>query len=173
MVNEAGDNATGPVGPELLGRLIDRHAAALELYAGGLCDCPEDVLQGALVELAGRPEAPDNAVAWLYRAVRHRAINAQRAARRRRRHEAEAARRSPPAVVGPPTGGLDAGSVTAALEGLSSDQREVIVAHVWGELTFQEIGRLIGTSDSTAHRRYQSALAAMRQKLRMPCPKKS
>ena len=157
----------------MLGRLIDRHAAALELYAAQLCDCPEDAVQEALVELAAREAAPANVVAWLYRAVRSRAMNASRAAGRRKRREAEAAAARPRAIVGPEVAGLDAEAVTAALADLPGEHREVIVAHVWGGLTFQDIGRLIGVSDSTAHRRYQAALAALREKLRIPCPKKS
>ena len=82
---------SGAVGPEFLGRLFDRHAAALELYARQLCDCSEDVVQEALIELAGQARTPDDAVAWLYRVVRNKAISALRSARRRKRHETEAA----------------------------------------------------------------------------------
>ncbi len=172
-MSEALDNATGPVGPELLGRLIDRHAAPLELYAGQWCDCPEDVVQDALVELAARREAPEHVVAWLYTAVRHRAMNAQRAGSRRKRHESEAASRRPDALVPLTADALDTEAVTAALEDLPAEQREVVVAHVWGGLTFQQIGRLSATSDSTAHRRYQAALSAIRKRLGVSCPKKS
>ena len=59
------------------------------------------------------------------------------------------------------------------LEELPAEQREVVVAHVWGGLAFRQIGDLTGTSDSTAHRRYQAALAAIRKRLRVPCPKKN
>lgn len=170
-VDQGPDNPNGPVGPELLGRLIDRHAAALELYASQLCACPEDVVQDALVQLARRREAPDQPLGWLYRAVRHGAINAERSRKRRKRHEAEAAFRRPDAIVALGPDSPDTQSVAAALESLSGEQREVVVAHVWGGLTFQQIGHLIGTSDSTAHRRYQAALAAIRKTLRIPCPK--
>ena len=91
MVNENDSNAGGAVGPEFLGRLFDRHAAALELYARQWCDCSEDVVQEALIELAGQPRTPDDAAAWLYRVVRNKAISALRSARRRKRHETVAA----------------------------------------------------------------------------------
>jgi len=168
-VSRSDDNASDPVGPELLGRLIDQHAAALELYAAQLCDCPEDVLQQALIDLARRKQAPDQVLAWLYRAVRHRALNARRSSRRRKRHEQEAAKRRSATVIGEPVGDLDAELVTAALEALPQAQREIVVAHLWGGLTFQQIGRLTGTSDSTAHRRYQQALSAIRERLRRSC----
>ena len=74
MVSGHDSNASDAIGPELLGRLLDRHAAALELYARQLCDVPEDVVQEALIELAGQPRLPDNAAAWLYRVVRNKAL---------------------------------------------------------------------------------------------------
>lgn len=163
----------GPVGPELLGRLIDQHGAALRLYASQLCDSPDDIVQEALIDLARCDEAPRQALAWLYRAVRLRAMSARRSTGRRRRHEAEAARRRPASVTGPAVGAVDAQLVTAALESLPNGQREVVVARIWGGLTFQEIGRVIGISDSAAHRRYTAALNAIRRKLGESCPKKT
>src|ERR1700733_1444149 len=74
-----------------LGRLIDRHAAALELYARQWCDTPEDVVQEAFLKLAGQGGLPDNPAARLFRVVRNGPINAATAARRRRRHESGAA----------------------------------------------------------------------------------
>ena len=81
MVNANDSNATGPVGPDLLGRLADRHAAALELYARQLCDSPQDVVQETLVQLAGLARGPDDALGWVYCVVRNRALSAARAAR--------------------------------------------------------------------------------------------
>ena len=91
MVDEANSNANGAVGTELLGRLFDRHAAVLELYARQFCDCPEDVVQETLIELAGQPHAPDDPAAWLFRVVRNKAISVWRSIERRKRHERAAA----------------------------------------------------------------------------------
>ena len=65
--------------------------------------------------------------------------------------------------------------MTSALESLPEVEREVLVARLWGGLTFQEIGQVVGTSGSTAHRRYQAALSAIREKLKVTesCPKKN
>jgi RNA polymerase sigma-70 factor, ECF subfamily len=49
-----------------------------------------------------------------------------------------------------------------ALVDLPNDQREVLVLHVWGELTFSEIGELLGVSSNTAASRYRYALAKLR-----------
>ena len=152
-------------GPELLGELIDRHAAALEFYAAGWCDCPEDVLQEVLIELAARATVPEAVLPWLYRAVRNRAINASRSRRRRKRYENEAARQRSGELTGPSGNLLDAESASDALASLPESLREPIVAHLWGGLTFREIGQLTGTSESTAHRRYQDALRQVRETL--------
>src|SRR5260370_33658517 len=81
--------------PELLGRLVDEHAAVLLLYARQWCDAPEDVVQEAFIKLAGQPREPDNPTAWLYCVVRNGALSNARAARRRRQHEPYAAAHHP------------------------------------------------------------------------------
>jgi RNA polymerase sigma-70 factor (ECF subfamily) len=52
-----------------------------------------------------------------------------------------------------------------ALLELTDEQREVTVLHVWGELTFAEIGRVLGISSNTAASRYRYALANLREKM--------
>ena len=46
-------------GPELLGRLLDEHGAALVLYARQWCASPDDVVQEALIQLARQPQVPE------------------------------------------------------------------------------------------------------------------
>src|SRR5918994_1935414 len=77
--------------PGLLGHLLDRHSATLELYARQWCETPEDVVQEAFLKLAGQGVSPSHPAAWLFRVVRNGAIAAGRSAMRRRRHEARAA----------------------------------------------------------------------------------
>jgi hypothetical protein len=71
------------MGPEELGDLIDRHAAALTLYARQWCAAPEDVVQEAFIKLAGLARVPATPAAWLHRVVRNGAISAGRAEQRR------------------------------------------------------------------------------------------
>jgi len=151
--------------PDLLGRLIDRHAPALELFARQWCDTAEDVVQEAFVKLAGQHPLPDQPAAWLFRAVRNGAINAATASRRRRRYETQAA-----AIVAvwfkpDPAPEIEPDQAQAALAALPLEQREVIVAHLWGGLTFQQIAELVGSSSSSIHRRYQAGLATLRTQL--------
>jgi RNA polymerase sigma-70 factor (ECF subfamily) len=49
-----------------------------------------------------------------------------------------------------------------ALTALPDDQREVVVLHLWGELTFSQIGDLLGVSSNTAASRYRYALGKLR-----------
>ena len=161
------------VGPELLARLIDEHAPALVLYARQWCQTPDDVVQEALVRLVEQPATPENVVGWLYRVVRNAAISASRSAARRTRRETATARRREPWFDPAPPGQLDAAAATAALDQLPLEQREVIVARLWGGLSLEQIAELTGSSTSTVHRRYQTGLAALRERLGVACPQKN
>lgn len=158
------------MGPERLGFLMDRHAAALELFARQWCVTPEDVVQDAFVKLSWQRTEPSQVVAWLYRVVRNTAISAARSERRRAFHESLAAAQVP-WFVEDASGQLDATAVTAALERLPLEQREIIVAHLWGGLTYEQIAELTGTSAATVCRRYQAGLNDLRTRLNLPCPK--
>jgi RNA polymerase sigma-70 factor (ECF subfamily) len=159
------------VGPELLAWVVDHHAAALVLFARQWCRAADDAVQEALVELAGQTQAPRDLLPWLYRVVRNKALSVSRAEQRRRRHETRSAEQREEWFVGPAEAALDGQTATEALAGLDAEQRQIVVAHLWGGLTFAEIGRLIDTSDSTAHRRYVAALAVLRERLGTVCPK--
>lgn len=159
------------MGPDELAELVDRHAAALVLYARQWCGSPEDVVQTAFLKLVRLRARPDNLVPWLYRVVRNGAIDASRAARRRQKYEAAAADRTDPWFSPPddPTG-LDARTATDALAALPAETREIVVAHLWGGLTFEQIAQTVGSSAATCYRRYAAGLAALRQKLGAECP---
>src|SRR5438876_522914 len=79
-------------------------------------------------------DPPPEVVPWLYAVTRNLARTAGRGERRRRVHEAIAAGRTPTWFVPTVGAGVDAAAATAALNGLSPDDREVIVARVWGGL---------------------------------------
>jgi RNA polymerase sigma-70 factor (ECF subfamily) len=159
---------------ELLGRLLDEHAAALELYARQWCDVPEDVVQDAFLKLASQRKLPDRPLPWLYRVVRNAAIDAGQAARRRRIHESTAACQTDPWFETAPDdrpGTIDPEEATEALRILPLAQREVIVAHLWGGLSFEQIAELTGSSSSSAHRHYTEGLTVLRERLGVSCRK--
>jgi RNA polymerase sigma factor (sigma-70 family) len=52
-----------------------------------------------------------------------------------------------------------------ALGALPNDQRQVIVLHIWGELTFSQISDLLDLSSNTVASRYRYALAKLRDSM--------
>ena len=165
--------------PERLGEWIDRLGGGLALFARQWCDSPEDVVQEAFVALTLLAEEPTDPAGWLYRAVRNRAINLGIADQRRRRREAKVGREAPrwfdpTASPGSTPHAIDPDTAQDALEALPIAEREVIVAHLWGGLTFDQVAALVGTSSSSAHRLYQLGLTRLRQELGAPpCPAKT
>lgn len=158
------------MGPDLLARLLDEHGSALVLYARTWCNMPDDVVQQALLKLVRQPRLPDRLVPWLYRVVRNEAISASRARQRRRRHETAAAERAASWFVPGTADRLDAAEAARALAKLPQREREVIVARLWGGLSFEEIAELMETSSTSAHRWYEAGLAALRERLEATCP---
>ena len=158
--------------PSVFAQLMDAHAAPLVLYARQWCDAPEDAVQDAFLKLVRQRMPPEDVVAWLYRVVRNGALDAAKTARRRRRRESSAAR---PVrwFVEPEVDGLDAGTVVAALQRLPVEQREVIVARHWGELSYEQIADVVGCSASTAFRRYTAGVEDLRKQLGVLCPNRS
>jgi RNA polymerase sigma-70 factor (ECF subfamily) len=159
----------GAIGPELLGRLFDVHAPALRLYACQWCAGADadDAVQEAFVSLARQPTLPDLVAAWLHRVVRNAAISAGRSQRRRLQREARVS--SGEAWFTSVDDQLDAQCATHLLAELDLEFREVIVARLWGGLTFDQIARLQGCSLTTAHRRFQDGLDRLHHRLERPC----
>lgn len=155
---------SGSITPQQLAQLLDRHAAALELYARQWTHAPEDCVQDAFVQLLRQPAVPDNAGAWLFRVVRNRALSTRRSDMRRTKHEQRAAVEQPGCFVSA-AGPLDADEVARALEMLPGEQREIVVARIWGELTLQQVAEVVQLPRSTVHRRYHEALATLRKQL--------
>jgi RNA polymerase sigma factor (sigma-70 family) len=153
------------ISPELVAQLFDRHAAALELYAAQWVSAPADVVQEAFLQLVRQKRLPDRPVAWLYRVVRNGAFSAARREARRQHNEQAAIAQARLRFEIEGESPLDVGSAAKALQALPDEKREVVVARIWGGLTFEEIAEIAEISSSEAHRRYEAALAALRQSL--------
>ena len=134
---------------------------------------PEDVVQDAFLKLAAQRELPDNPAAWLFRVVRNGAIDAGQAARRRKRYESAAASWAAPwfeADADERAGSRSIRSrLPASFRALPIEEREIIVAHLWGGLTFEQIAGVAGCSSSTAHRLYARGLLTLRERLGVSC----
>lgn len=153
--------------PEILGQLYREHAPALRLYARHWPGQAEDIVQEAFVKLAQQMPPPDNVVPWLYRVVRNGALQSGRTASRRRQREGAASVAE--AWFDTVDDQLDAREATRLLTELPLELSEVVVARLWGGLTFDEISGVVGCSVPTAHRRYHAALTALRERLERPC----
>ncbi len=53
----------------------------------------------------------------------------------------------------------------ASVGQLPSEEREILVAHVWGGLSIRQIATAFELSRSTVHRRYTSAIEQLRNEL--------
>jgi RNA polymerase sigma-70 factor (ECF subfamily) len=158
--------------PAEVAGLMDTHAAPLVLCARQWCAEPEDVVQEAFIKLVRQSKRPPDVIAWLYRVVRNGALDASKMARRRQRRESAVARPDR-WFVEPQVDGLDAETAVAALQRLPPEQREVIVARHWGNLSFEQIAEVVGCSASTAFRRYTAGVDELRRQLGVSCPSRS
>ena len=149
--------------PDALGRLYRQHAPALLLYARQWPGNGEDLVHDAFVKLARQSPPPARVLPWLYRVVRNTALAAHRAAVRRRRREGVTG--APEVWFAAVDDQLDAQEAVRRLAVLALELREVIVARIWGGLTFEEIAKLVGCSLPTAHRRYQAGLTELRERM--------
>jgi len=159
---------------ERLARVVVERAAGLKLYARQWLDAAsaEDVVQEALAALLSQRPPPDDPIAWMYRSVRNAAIDHARSTSRRRRRERSAAITRRDWFEPRPDSMIDAKTAEDALRHLSLEHREVVVLRIWADMGLAEIGRIVGTSTSTVHNRYASAMQQLRMILEKPCPKK-
>ncbi|MHB8969426.1 MAG: RNA polymerase sigma factor [Pirellulaceae bacterium] len=157
-----------PIDPTVLEQLIGDHSAALELFAAQWTTLPEDCVQDAFVKLAGHAPPPDQPIPWLYRVVRNRALSLRRAHERRRRRESQVAAERPEWFTSARWSASELQEVTAALTAIDANLREVVIARIWGGLSFEQIAQVLDVSTSTAHRHYQAGLLKLRERLGVP-----
>ncbi|MCA9063447.1 MAG: sigma-70 family RNA polymerase sigma factor [Planctomycetaceae bacterium] len=162
------------ISPQQLHDLWTRHSAALLLLARGHCGADsggmaEDCVQEAFVRLATQSPPPDHPRAWLLTVVRNAAIDAVRKLRTRRSHEIQVG-------AGPEESQhswftADESSdgrrlcpmdVQEALKHLDDTTRDVVIAHLWNEMTFRQIAQAFDLSRATAHRIYESGIRKLK-----------
>jgi RNA polymerase sigma factor (sigma-70 family) len=158
--------------PHEFASLVDTHGPPLMMYARQWCHAPEDVVQDAFLKLMALREPPREVVPWLYRVVRNAALDVGKTSRRRQVRE-QAVARPERWFLEPAVDGLDAETAVAALQQLPLDLREVVVARIWGGLSFEQIAQVAGCSASSAFRRFSAGIAALRKELGEPCPNPS
>jgi len=132
----------------------------------------EDVVHdvfASLIKVPARLRENAGLAAFLTVCARNRALDLQRENKRQKRlAKAKAAQEAEHAVHNPQQQAARAEERDALLDmvaGLPGTLREPLTLRVWGDLTFEEIAGLQGTTKSTAHARYRQALAELRSRL--------
>ena len=125
----------------------------------------EDIVQEAFVRFWRKQHDISNR-GLLYATVRSIGLDFLRRDSRRARREATAVSEMDQSVQ-PMFENEDEShrAVVAALDLLSSEQREVLVMKIWNDLTFAEIASALEISQNTAASRYRYALAALKKNL--------
>ena len=155
----------GKINGQHLRQLYEEHGAALALYARQWCVHPEDALQEALIDLAQHPTVPRDPVAWLFKTVRCKAINQSRSELRRSKYHQRAAEQREPWFVPDPNSNFDSSELESLLSKLPALDREIVVARIWGDMSFEQIAELVERSMSFVYRRYQFVLVVLEKKM--------
>ena len=142
--------------------LYRQHGAALLLFASAISgdrDRAQDALHQVFLKAIenGTLTQATNKKAYLFACVRNAILNDAKLQRRNMPLDVDSTYFSPP-----DRDYAGEQNLRRALGDLPDDQREVIVLHVWGELTFSEIADLLGVSSNTAASRNRNALAKLR-----------
>jgi len=142
--------------------LYRQHGAALLVFASAISgdrsraqDAVHQVFLKAIEN--GSVSEAVNKKAYLFACVRNAVLNDAKLQDRNMPLDVDSAWFSPP-----DRDYAGEQNLRRALCDLPDDQREVIILHVWGELTFLEIGELLGLNSNTAASRYRYALAKLR-----------
>ena len=123
----------------------------------------EDIVQEAFVRFWRKQHSIDNR-ALLFATVRSISLDLLRRDARRARREADALAGADTCVAPQfDIANESQKALAAAIDRLPAEQREVLVMKIWNELTFADIGTVLGISQNTAASRYRYALAALKR----------
>ena len=150
---------------------FDENAPALTLFARQFAAShveAEDLVQEAFVRFWKHgPHRVNDPRAYLFQCVKRSALDALRQQRRRTERESTVAQelRTDEAMFCESSEQKEQREILeSAMRELPSEQREVMVLKVWGELTFPQIGEVLEIPTNTAASRYRYALAALRKR---------
>ncbi len=150
-------------------RLLEEHGPALLLYARQwIVDrhTAEDALQEALLSCwRNDPTLARVTVPLMFVAMRHAALNLARGEQRRKNREVKVFTRAESDFVCAPADGELREVLEQALVLLPIEQREVVVLHLWADLTFAQVAEIMGCTLNTTTSRYRYALVALRERL--------
>ena len=122
-------------------------------------------MQEAFIKLATQTPVPDDPVAWLARVVRNSAVDLIRSNQRRVVREAEAVAQRPAWLEAVDPLASDNPSpveIQHALSILDPITRDIVVAHIWNQMTFRQIAEAFELSTATTHRKYETGIEVLR-----------
>jgi len=128
----------------------------------------EDVVQEAffaLVRQIRQESVPENVPAWLFKVVRTGILEKHRAESRRKNREEKVAQDRQEWFRPKMDAELDAQHAAKLLGELPQEQREIVVARIWGTLSFDEIAEMLGIPKTSVFRKYTGALQTLREKM--------
>lgn len=160
-----------PASP-LLAKLTELFEARKEqLYVAAMAitrerAAAEDVVLDALLAVSQLRQTPDNLSAYVFRTVRNKALHSNRQARRFQ-SEAELAEFIDTRSQSPEQQ-IFATQVISHLEQLESNQQQVLIMKLFGDLTFQEIAEITESNPNTVASWYRRGLATLKETLHEP-----
>jgi RNA polymerase sigma-70 factor, ECF subfamily len=140
--------------------LYQQHGPGLLLYACSLLGrkhAAEDVLQQVFMKLLEQNTIPEEPKPYLFRAVHNVALNSIR-------NESKQVDLADiePWFEAPEQDHAARVSLTVEIMLIPQEQRRVLVLHLWGGLSFDEIATMLVISPNTAASRYRYALQKLR-----------
>ena len=152
---------------DAIDKLYHDHGPALLTYATtivGSRAAAQDVLHQVFLKLlSGKVQMPDDPKPYLFRAVRNAALNHRRGTIREVEYDDTQVR-----FIGPFEQAGSAADLGRALADLPSEQRQIVILKVWGQLTLQEAADLLEIPLNTAASRYRYALEKLRERMGVP-----
>lgn len=142
-----------------------QHGAALVLFAStitGERSRAQDAVHQVFLKLIanGDLSRAQDKKAYLFACTRNAVLNERKFQDRHEPLEMDAAWFSPP-----DTDIAGERNLRRALAALPDDQREIVVLHIWGDLTFAQIADLLGINANTSASRYRYALTKLRDEM--------
>jgi len=145
--------------------LYRQYGAALVLFAStitGERSRAQDAVHQVFLKLIanGDLSRAQDKKAYLFACTRNAVLNERKFQDRHEPLEMDAAWFSPPHrdIAGER-------NLRRALAALPDDQREIVVLHIWGDLTFAQIADLLSINSNTAASRYRYALGKLRDEM--------
>ncbi|MDR1959414.1 MAG: sigma-70 family RNA polymerase sigma factor [Planctomycetaceae bacterium] len=146
--------------------MLKAELPALLLYARQWPhDSQEDVVQEAFISLYRQHPPPENVTAWLFAVVRNLSNKSLRSRNRRKTREIDFSHTTPAWFTPVRETDEEMQAVLEQLQRLPRQCCEIIVAKIWGKLTFEQIAAVYGSSSSTVHRKYQTGIKILHKKL--------